>query len=57
MPRTMRVAYPGAIYHVMDPGDRREDIFVADVDRHDFLKTLPRRARRRVGGPTTATHP
>jgi len=40
MPRTMRVEYPGAIYHVMDRGDRREDIFVNDVDRHDFLKTL-----------------
>ena len=24
MPRTMRVEYPGAIYHVMDRGDRRE---------------------------------
>ena len=24
MPRTMRMEYPGAIYHVMDRGDRRE---------------------------------
>ena len=40
MPRTMRVEYPGAIYHVMDRGDRREDIFVDDVDRQDILKTL-----------------
>jgi len=24
MPRTMRVEYPGAIYHIMDRGDRRE---------------------------------
>src|ERR1035438_3435462 len=40
MPRAMRVEYPGAIYHVMDRGDRREDIFVDDVDRQDFLKTL-----------------
>ena len=39
MPRTIRVEYPGAIYHVMDQGDRREDIFVNDVDRHDFLQT------------------
>ena len=36
----MRVEYPGAIYHVMNRGDRREDIFVDDVDRQDFLKTL-----------------
>ncbi len=40
MPRQLRVEYPGAIYHVMDRGDRREDIFVNDVDRQDFLKTL-----------------
>ncbi len=44
MPRTMRVEYPGAIYHVMSRGDRREDIFVDDVDRHDFLKTLAPKA-------------
>ena len=29
MPRTMRVEYPGAIYHVMYRGDRREDIVSA----------------------------
>src|ERR1035441_8955000 len=40
MPRAMRVEYPGAIYHVMDRDDRRENIFVDDVDRQDFLKTL-----------------
>jgi REP element-mobilizing transposase RayT len=36
----MRVEYPGAIYHVMSRGDRCEDIFLDDVDRQDFLKTL-----------------
>ncbi len=36
----MRVQYPGAIYHVMSRGDRREDIFLDDVDRQDFIKTL-----------------
>ncbi len=40
MPRAMRVEYPGAIYHVIDRGDRCKDIFVDDVDRQDFLKTL-----------------
>ena len=40
MPRKPRVEYPGAIYHVMSRGDRREDIFLDDVDRQDFLKTL-----------------
>jgi hypothetical protein len=28
MPRAMRVEYPGSIYHVMDRGDRREDILI-----------------------------
>jgi hypothetical protein len=40
MPRTMRVEHPGAIYHVMDRGGRREDAFVDEVDRQDLLKTL-----------------
>ena len=39
MPRKPRVQYPGAIYHVVSRGDRREAIFVNDVDRHDFLRT------------------
>ena len=40
VPRKMRVEYAGAIYHVMSRGDRRESIFLDDVDRQDFLKTL-----------------
>lgn len=40
MPRKLRVEYPGAMYHVMSRGDRCEDIFLDDVDRQDFLKTL-----------------
>ena len=40
MPRTMRGQYQGATYHVMNRGDRQENIFVDDVDRQDFLKTL-----------------
>ena len=40
MPRRIRVQYPGAIYHLMSRGDRREDVFLDDVDRQDFLKTL-----------------
>ena len=27
MPRKLRVQYPGAVYHVMNRGDRREAIF------------------------------
>ncbi len=40
MPRKRRLEYPGALYHLMSRGDRREDIFLDDVDRHDFIKTL-----------------
>ena len=40
MPRKLRVEYPGAIYHVMNRGDRREPIFKDDVDRQRFLDTL-----------------
>ena len=40
MPRKIRVQCPGAIDHLMSRGDRREDIFLDDVDRQDFLKTL-----------------
>src|SRR6516165_3219666 len=40
MPRKLRIEYPGAMYHVMSRGDRREDIYLDDVDRHDFLKSL-----------------
>ena len=40
MPRKLRVAFPGAIYHVMSRGDRREAIYHDDVDRQDFVKTL-----------------
>jgi putative transposase len=38
--RKLRIQYEGAIYHVMNRGDRREDIFHTDDDRQLFLKTL-----------------
>src|SRR5262245_49517355 len=40
MPRKLRLQYPGAMYHVMSRGDRREKIFLTDVDRQDFIKTM-----------------
>jgi hypothetical protein len=40
MPRQLRLQYPGAMYHVMSRGNRREKIFLDDVDRQDFIKTL-----------------
>jgi REP element-mobilizing transposase RayT len=40
MARKLRVEYEGAIYHLINRGDRRETIFKDDEDRHLFLKTL-----------------
>ena len=40
MARKLRIQYPGAIYHVMNRGDRREPIFKDDRDRTRFLETL-----------------
>jgi hypothetical protein len=34
------VQYPGAIYHLMNRGDRREAIFKGDEDRRRFVETL-----------------
>jgi REP element-mobilizing transposase RayT len=40
MARKLRVEYSGAIYHVLNRGDRRELIFRDDSDRRQFLDTL-----------------
>ena len=40
MARKLRVEYAGAIYHVMNRGDRRERIFMDDADRQRFIDTL-----------------
>ena len=40
MARKLRIEYAGAIYHVMNRGDRREAIFADDQDRERFLETL-----------------
>ena len=40
MARKLRVQYPGAIYHVMNRGDRRESIYEDDEDHSLFLETL-----------------
>ncbi len=40
MARKARVEFPGAVYHVLDRGDRREPIFRDDEDRRRFLATV-----------------
>ena len=46
MPRQVRIEYPGAKYHVMCRGDRREAIFEDDKDRECFIETLGQAAKR-----------
>jgi hypothetical protein len=57
MPRTMRVEYPGAIYHVMDWGDRREDIVPAahQVDSSPGANWVFQ--GRQVGAPSLGAWP
>ena len=40
MARKLRLQYEGAVYHVMNRGNHREDIFRDDSDRRLFLDTL-----------------
>ncbi len=40
MPRNPRIEYDGAVYHVMNRGDRQEEAFRDDADRERFLETL-----------------
>ncbi|PYI84264.1 MAG: hypothetical protein DME26_13555 [Verrucomicrobia bacterium] len=40
MARKLRVQYEGAIYHVMNRGDRQGPVFRDEDDRELFLRTL-----------------
>ena len=40
MARPIRIEYAGALYHVTARGDRREDIYLNDGDRSDWLNVL-----------------
>ena len=40
MSRPLRIEFPGAVYHVTSRGDRREDIFIDDEDRHGLLQVV-----------------
>lgn len=46
MPRPLRIEYGGAIYHVINRGDRRENIFRDYEDRKCFLATLEEACRK-----------
>ena len=40
MARSVRISFPGALYHVTARGDRREPIFVDNTDRNALLDVL-----------------
>jgi REP element-mobilizing transposase RayT len=40
MPRSLRIEYPGAVYHVMCRGNKGSTIFIDDADRVEFLRLL-----------------
>ena len=40
MARPLRLEYAGALYHVTSRGDRREDIYLDDIDRNEWLAVL-----------------
>ena len=42
----LRIEYPGAIYHLINRGDQREDIFKDDADRERFVGTLAEACRK-----------
>ena len=57
MLRQLRLEYPGAVYHVVNRGDRREEIFRDDPDRECFLSTLHRGLwQDRMSGPRPLPH-
>ena len=40
MSRPLRIEFPGAYYHVTSRGDGRENIYLDDIDRQQFLEVL-----------------
>ena len=40
MTRPLRIEFPGAVYHILSRGDRKERIFKDDKDRKTFLEIL-----------------
>jgi REP element-mobilizing transposase RayT len=46
MSRPLRIEFPGAVYHVTSRGDRRERIFVDDVDRRSLLAVVAQGTER-----------
>lgn len=48
MARPPRIEFPGALYHVIVRGNRKQDIFLDDSDRRDFIDRV-RRYKEKCG--------
>ena len=46
MARPLRIAYPGAVYHVTSRGNERKAIYRDDADRQKFLETIEETVER-----------
>jgi putative transposase len=46
LPRSLRLEFQGAFYHVMARGNRREAIYTDDEDRRFFLHALGQACER-----------
>ncbi|MCL4490446.1 MAG: hypothetical protein M1510_00865 [Nitrospirae bacterium] len=40
MARPPRIEFPGALYHVIVRGNQRQDIFLDDQDRAEYLERV-----------------
>jgi len=40
MPRSLRIKYPGAVYHVLNRGNYRDVVFFSDTVKEVFEQTL-----------------
>ena len=46
MARPLRIEFEGAYYHILSRGNKQQAIFLSDIDRYTFLKTLERMSER-----------
>ncbi|WP_217806971.1 hypothetical protein [Andreprevotia lacus] len=49
MARPLRLEFAGALYHITARGDQREDIYLNDADRQQFLLLWGRCANASTG--------
>jgi putative transposase len=50
MARQPRIEYPGAYYHILARGNRREAIYHSEEDQKHFLETMGEACRKNKKG-------